>query len=176
MTCGVRLFFAIGLWGLLDLSHLRRGLDEVQELRWVSPDKVHITLNFLGEVDRTACDDAKARLAEVASEQAPFTLQWGHAGSFPEGRPPHVLWVGVNPVSADRVGRISRDLGNDRPTPHVTVARVKGLVGREVVGKWKAVRCSWPDVRVTQIQLVESKLTPAGPIYSVISSERLRGE
>lgn len=170
----MRLFYAIGLWGLLDLTHFRDVLEGVPQLRWVAPDRVHITLNFLGEVDPRACKDAAATLRHVAGNYAPITLQWQGTGSFPLGRSPRVLWVGLDDESARQVTDMSQDLGNRRPTPHVTVARVRGALPAEAVERWKAVQCTWPEVRVTQIQLVESKLTPAGPIYSVVASEKLR--
>ncbi|NLU41068.1 MAG: hypothetical protein GXX08_02575, partial [Firmicutes bacterium] len=71
--------------------------------------------------------------------------------------------------------RLSRDLGNDRPSPHVTIARVKDVVQSDLVAQWRRVEPKWPDVPVERIQLVESKLTPRGPVYSVVASESLRG-
>lgn len=169
----MRLFYAIGLWGLLDVRRFRRGLDGVTQLRWVSPDLVHITLNFLGEVSRDACLEATSRLGKVASSHPRFTLEFGSTGTFPAGGSPRVLWVGLSRQSADHVSRLSRDLGSDRPSPHVTVARVRGVVSKDFVAKWSRVVCDWPDVHVSQIQLVESKLTPSGPVYSVVACEKL---
>jgi len=170
----MRLFYAIGLWGLLDLTHLRKTLDDLPQLRWVAPERVHITLSFLGEVSADVCKDAAETLKDVAANYAPFTLKWQGVGSFPLGRPPRVLWVGLDDLSARQVIRMSKDLGNRRPAPHVTVARVKGVLPDEAVERWQTVECAWPQVRVTQIQLVESKLTPTGPIYTIVASEKLR--
>jgi 2'-5' RNA ligase len=169
----MRLFYAIGLWELLDTAPLRRGFEGIRELRWVDPDLIHITLNFLGEVDRETCDEAVSRLAHVAPSHMAFALEFGSTGAFPERGNPRVLWVGLSRRSAERVSRLSRDLGNDRPSPHVTIARVKGTVQNDVVERWSRVEPNWPDLHVEQIQLVESKLTPRGPIYSIVASESL---
>jgi len=171
----MRLFYAIALWGLLDTLPLRRGFEGMRQLRWVDPDLIHITLNFLGEVDKKACEEAVFRLAQVASGHEPFTLEFASTGAFPERGSPRVLWVGLSRESADRVSRLSRDLGNDRPSPHVTIARVKDVVQSDLVAQWRRVEPKWPDVPVERIQLVESKLTPRGPVYSVVASESLRG-
>ena len=127
-----------------------------------------------GEVSADVCKDAAETLKDVAANYAPFTLKWQGVGSFPLGRPPRVLWVGLDDLSARQVIRMSKDLGNRRPAPHVTVARVKGVLPDEAVERWQTVECAWPQVRVTQIQLVESKLTPTGPIYTIVASEKLR--
>lgn len=171
----MRLFYAIGLWGLLDTLPLRRGLEGIRQLRWVDPDLIHITLNFLGEVDKKACDEAVSRLGQVAAGHGAFTLEFASTGAFPDRGSPRVLWVGLSRESADRVSRLSRDLGDDRPSPHVTVARVKDVVQGDLVAKWSRIEPKWPDVHVEQIQLVESKLTPRGPVYSIVASENLRG-
>ena len=168
----MRLFYAIGLRGLLDTTPLRRGFGGIKELRWVDPDLMHITLNFLGEVDNKACDEAVSRLAQVAAGHEPFTLEFGPAGAFPERGSPRVLWVGLSRESADRVSKLSRDLGSDRPSPHVTVARVKGVVQSDIATQWSRIEPNWPDQHADRIQLVESKLTPR-PVYTIVASESL---
>jgi len=172
----MRLFYAIGLWRLLDLSHLRDSLRDVTQLRWVTSDRVHITLRFLGEVEPGALQELAGKLRDVAGKHEPFVLRWGRVGSFPRNGLPRVLWVGLDELSEEQVVNISRDLGNDQPTPHVTVARVRGVLPRQVAKQWETVECGWPQVPVNQIELVESKLTPAGPIYRTIAAEKLKAK
>jgi 2'-5' RNA ligase len=98
-------------------------------LRWVPPERWHLTLAFLGQVDAGRVDGLRDRLARAAARHSPVTMQLAGAGRF-GGR---VLWVGIRGAVAD-VGRLagsvaagSRRAGipvEDRPyRPHLTIAR-----------------------------------------------------
>lgn len=62
-------------------------------LRWVAPAGIHLTLQFLGEVDDGLAPSVLAALA--ALEVAPFSLSLAGLGAFPTARQPRVVWVGL---------------------------------------------------------------------------------
>ena len=128
------------LFAALELPpHIRDALLAAQGgvagARWQRDDQLHLTLRFIGEVDRHQAQDISAALATVNVQ--PFTLSLSHPGTFEkprfEGRGRiDTLWVGVTP-QAD-VSTLSRRIdaalaraGLPPETrafiPHITMAR-----------------------------------------------------
>src|SRR5207237_6913856 len=66
--------------------------------RWQRDDQLHLTLRFIGEVDRHGAQDIAAALAGVRS--APFRLNLGTAGVFDKRGRIDTLWLGVTAVDA----------------------------------------------------------------------------
>lgn len=125
---GMRLFLA--LWPDDDL---RARLLSVQG-RWVwperaaavPPDRLHLTLHFLGDVDEGAAASLAASLPPVAS---PFTLRLAQAALWPQGiavLEPEAVPDGLSAIHAE-LGALLRSQGlrvEARPfRPHVTLAR-----------------------------------------------------
>jgi 2'-5' RNA ligase len=150
-------------------------------VRWVAPEKVHLTLKFLGEISPeqvTAVGEATAR---VAADSQPFDLEAVGIGVFPNVRRPRVVWVGVE----GDLGVLRRlqayletalaGLGfspERRPfSAHLTMGRVRRRtspgdarhVGEVVTGLQVSSLGRW---RVDEIVVVRSDLRPTGPIYT----------
>lgn len=66
-----------------------------RDVRWVRLDGLHLTLRFLGptEDDRVAPTIAAVQVA--AATTGPIDIELSGAGTFPSGRRPRTLWVGV---------------------------------------------------------------------------------
>ncbi|MDE2355610.1 MAG: RNA 2',3'-cyclic phosphodiesterase [Alphaproteobacteria bacterium] len=108
------------------LSPLMAG---VPGAHWHTPDKLHLTLRFFGEIDERQADDLDAELAGVAGEG--FDLALVGVGSFQRGGAPHHLWAGVEAPAAlrdlnrrcERAARRAGLVADTRTfTPHVTLA------------------------------------------------------
>ena len=103
--------------------------------RYEAPEKLHITLAFLGFVDPQDVEDVRAYLAEVAAHHAPFDLTLDKIGAFPHERRPRIVYVGArNQGEAYRLLAAElcdayTVLGFNLPeetVAHVTIARIKG--------------------------------------------------
>lgn len=104
------------------------------QARYESPEKLHITLAFLGNVEHDRVADAEAALTRIAAGTRPFTLTLDRLGAFPHERKPRIVYIG----SRDQ-GQLYRDLATrtreayealgfefkDDSIAHVTIARVK---------------------------------------------------
>jgi 2'-5' RNA ligase len=151
--------------------------------RWVEPERMHLTLRFIGEVDGVRAEDITAALAEVRG--APFALTLRGVGNFEQGRTPTAIWVGV--VEREAVVRlhekVERQLGligfAPEPRkfhPHVTLARLKGA-WRDRVAQFLALRHGFAaePFTVESFHLFSSHRGTGGAVYRVEASYPLDG-
>lgn len=99
--------------------------------RWIDPADYHITLRFLGDVDRRTANDLDEFLADIRSY--PFEVTLDAIGSF-GGDKPRAVFARVQPtprlaeLQAD-LERLMRRLGlpaeGRKFVPHVTLARLR---------------------------------------------------
>jgi len=147
--------------------------------RWTADDNLHVTVLFLGGVDEAAVTDLAGDLGRAAASTASFTMAHEALMLAPPGRrPPTMIWAtfsGREPYAV-LVGTISSstkrhapDAATDKePLPHVTLARSKDKViaprGQDV----RQLPQTPESFLVNEILLVESRLTPSGPVYTVV--------
>lgn len=88
----MRLFVAIPLPGDLRarLSGFAAG---VPKARWVAPENLHLTLRFIGEVDKAQARDVDAALTQISLPA--FSLSLAGVDRFGAGEKVRSLWVGV---------------------------------------------------------------------------------
>ena len=167
---------------------LRRGAGRAgDEVRWVPPANVHLTLQFLGAVPEERVAAVEAALGEAAAGARPLSLSVRGVGGFPNARRPRVLWAGLEgdlaPLAALVAGLGARlgKLGfppEDRPfSPHLTLGRARdghgapGLAGA-LARAGQAEAAPW---RASELVLFESHLSPRGPRYEAIARVALGG-
>lgn len=144
----------------------------VEGARWQNDDQLHLTLRFVGEVDRHAARDLGDALSAVSS--ARFGLTVRGVGHFERKGRPHTLWAGVAPSppleslrhQVERACRAAGLAGETRRfMPHVTLARLGG--GAAGAGGWLARHgaLTAPDWQVATLRLYESRLGSGGSVY-----------
>lgn len=175
-----RLFIGLDLPSKIDMS-LQLMAGGIPGARWQSPEQLHLTLHFIGDVDGGT---ARRLAAALQSLEAPsFELALRGAGVFPLRGQPRSLWIGVSDSEAllrvhRRCARILDKLGlpreSRRYTPHVTIARLKRSPEREVAAWIQShmlfASASFP---VTRVLLYSSVLAPSGPKYRVEAATML---
>ncbi len=187
----MRLFIAVEIPEPVRREVARRvaGLRErLPQARWVDPEKVHLTLVFLGEVAEDRLPGLSARLREALARYPPLPMRLSGAGTFPPGRPARVAWLGLEApeelgsLQADAVQAAVETIGHepeDRPyRPHVTLARCPSPWKRDAIEKLVAafpgtIGQPWVADRVV---LMESKLSPKGARYRVAEEFPLEGD
>ncbi len=141
----MRLFVAVelgaGMRGAADrfAEQLRRRVGRTLDARWVSAEKMHVTVRFIGHVPD---DHVPSMLDSLAPQIAipPFDVSLAECGVFPLHGPPRVLWIGLGEgvpslqTLHDECNRRLAALGfpaEDRPfRAHLTLARIKGRPAR----------------------------------------------
>jgi 2'-5' RNA ligase len=147
---------------------------------WVQPDRMHLTLRFLGEVSEEQIAVITASMTDVCRDIAPFTLVCEGLGGFPNLRKPSVIWVGVSPFAPD-LARIqtaaetgARACGLSPETkrfhPHVTLARIRNPEDVSALTQQAEAESAFCTgaFDVFHVSLFSSELTPRGPVYTRI--------
>ena len=156
-------------------------MDDSPEFRWQDEEQLHLTLRFVGEVDRPMATDLAHALARVRSD--PFQVRINGIGRF-EQRSGGALWAGVEPKAplaalAAKVERTCQQVGlvPERRAfhPHITLARWKGRRSREV-GEFieRKSSLSSDPFDVTEFILFESRLSRHGAQYEKVATYELR--
>ena len=147
----------------------------VSGARWQSEDQLHLTLRFIGEVDRHRAGDVHAALGAI--HHAPFEIALNGIGAFDRRGWPDAVWAGVaphEPLKAlhKKVDAALRRVGvapDQRAfLPHVTLARLKrssGPVGNLLE---QSGGLASPPFAVDHFALFESTLTPDGAVYTIV--------
>lgn len=192
----MRLFFAIELThdvraraAILQAS-LRSELPE-GSYRWTKPDLFHVTLAFLGDVEKSQLP----RLSDIAKEvcEAEYTtdLEFKGLNYFDSPRRPRVLWIPAIQIAsrspftvvAQRLEKAASEFlevdSSNAIIPHITLARLSGQLNRAVVNKVEeAVKnnatYSCGQMLATKISLMESNLKGDGPRYQLIEQFALK--
>lgn len=151
----MRIFAAILLPSEV-VQHLDEHVDGVRtarpDLRWVSPSRWHVTLEFMGECGPREVARQTERWERRAHRSAPMQLSLAGAGAFPHAWNARVLWTGLG-------GDVAawRKLAGFEQDPHLTLARTR--VQTDLTGLVdELARYQGPVWQVEEITLVESRL------------------
>ena len=152
-------------------------MDDGPDFRWQDEDQLHLTLRFVGEVERPVAEDLAVVLARIRAE--PFELRIAGVGRF-EQRSSGALWAGVEPKAplaalAGKVERACQAVGLEPERrayhPHITLARWKGRRTREVQDFLeRQAGLSSPPFEVHALLLFESRLSRHGARYEEVAS------
>jgi 2'-5' RNA ligase len=163
---------------VLDL--LIDAMDDSPDFRWQDEEQLHLTLRFIGEVDRPVADDIATALGRIRAER--FQLRVKGVGRF-EQRSSGALWAGVEPKEpvaalAAKVERVCQQQGLEPERrafhPHITLARWKGRRTREVQDFLECGRGLASDpFEVDRFILFESRLSRHGAHYEESASYEL---
>ena len=153
-------------------------------ITWVTADRLHITVRFIGHLDPDRADVTCQALA-APLECDPFELTIAGVGAFPPKGRPRVVWAGLTegrqPLSAIEadVGKRLSGVGiapEERPyNPHLTLARVREAGGLRSAALVEAVKDTMLGATtVKAITLFESRLSPKGPTYVALQRTGMR--
>lgn len=186
----LRLFFALWppgqvrrrLWQ--SIEPMRHAVDGV---RWVPPERYHMTLRFMGDVPAELVEDLVAA-AQALEAEKPFRATFGSVGAFPRPASPRVYWVSVKARPLPRLSELLdaalRARGfparKRRFRPHLTLGRARSRGSAPPLWRERAVLPASGagslafDVRA--IDLVRSELFPTGPRYANVHRVVLSGK
>ena len=147
------------------------------EVRWVAPDRMHLTLQFLGEAPEERLDAVRDAVARAAAASLPLRLEVRGAGGFPSARRPRAIWGGVAGdveglqalvLELGRaLGPLGFPAGGRAFSPHFTFGRSRDGRGAAGLGGAIAAAAGAEPIpwRADEVVLFRSHLGPGGSRY-----------
>ncbi len=155
-------------------------------VKWVEEKNIHITLKFLGEVKDNDLERLKNLVKDVVAETKIFEVSYEGLGTFPEGKTPRVIWIGIE-KGKDELKKIADELEETLSkngfrkeerdfSSHATIGRVKE---KKNIGELKKAIEEKKNIRfgkstVSHITIMKSTLSPKGPTYEAIEKIKLQ--
>jgi len=178
-----RLFLAIPLPNIW-LDQLGGLVEQfnIKGVRWTNKENLHITVLFLGDIREEEVAFLLEGL-EIIRTILAFKLEFNDLIFAPPGqKPPRMIWAKIKPSQkltelGQMTYEISKDFCQVRPphkqTPHITLARLKDYANFEKI-RLPQLNLGFFDVK--KVKLIESVLTPQGPIYQEMKRWTLQGQ
>ncbi|MBU0946292.1 MAG: RNA 2',3'-cyclic phosphodiesterase [Proteobacteria bacterium] len=176
----VRLFTAIDLPEEQG-RFLHRLARELSGVRVTPQAQLHLTLNFIGEVDMLLFH--KLRQGYLTVTAAPFSLSLQDVGTFPAKGTANILWAGVAPCQPllqlqqllkERI--LDTEIAQEARVfhPHITLARIKNSSREQLSSFCKAhASLALPPFEVTAFNLYSSSLFATGVTHTLEQRFRL---
>jgi len=143
--------------------------------KWVSPEQLHLTVRFIGDVDGALFRDIKNILDEVNFTL--FSLQLKGVGYFPPRGAPRVLWIGLEksePLQLlrkkidSRLLQVRVEPEGRKFSPHITLARLKNSPVQKIANFLSGNGLfSQEPFMVEDFKLYSSILSPKGAYHRV---------
>ena len=156
------------------------------EVRGVPTGSVHLTYAFVPHADEARCDAIAGVVSTVAAAHRAFPLVLGPARVLWHRRTPRLIELPVV-KGAGAFARLAEALAqgmrreipdlefSPSTSPHATIARFGRRATRaDALSLEQLIDTGERSESVGEVAIVASRLTPAGPVYDVRSSVRLR--
>jgi 2'-5' RNA ligase len=150
-------------------------------VKWVAPENLHWTLQFLGDVDERDIPEVCQAVATAASEVESFDIEAHGAGAFPSVDRPRTLWIGAGEGTREisvlhaTVERRLRKRGyrgeERRFVPHITLGRAGRKGQPQSLASELAELADYDAgaMLVDEVTVYSSQLGPDGPTYDVLA-------
>ena len=176
-----RLFTGLELPAALAAA-LTRIRGDIRGARWQRLEQLHLTLNFLGNLDDNTANAVVKHLA--ALQAAPFALTLAGLHCFGPPDKPRNLWVGVTPEAPvhtlqQQLHLLLEPLGLEQETrrflPHITLARFSRQPGSAAALLTNPPSLPSAILPVNQVALYQSTPSAHGSVYTVVARYPLTG-
>jgi 2'-5' RNA ligase len=151
------------------------------DAKWVKPGDLHLTLKFLGNIEKNNLESIRENIDEVASNLKTFPAYLDNFDFFPNERKPRVFFVKV--AARGLLESIAKSLEErlekigfkkeGRFKPHVTLARIKSIKDIDNLKSKISSIALKESFYIKEIVLIKSTLTSCGPIYENIFKSSL---
>jgi len=153
-----------------------------ENVKWVEPENLHWTLQFLGDLTDVEMAEVCLRTVRTAAKHEGFTIEAKGVGAFPSIHRPRTLWLGAGEGGDQMIAlqasieEALRSLGfrgeNRKFVPHLTLGRVgRGPTGGKVLADRLAKLADFDGgvMGLDAVTVYASELGREGPTYHVLA-------
>lgn len=156
-------------------ASLLAAMGGVPGARWQTDDQLHLTLRYIGEVDRPLAEDVAIALGHVHFPVIEAAIHG--VGEFDSRGRANAIWAGVRPHNAlaqlhrkvdQTLVRVGLEPDHRAYLPHITLARLNGPAN--IADRYLADHAglSSPEFAFTHLYLYESSLGTGGASYEAV--------
>jgi 2'-5' RNA ligase len=181
----IRLFIALKIPdevknNLLDVCH---EINESSEFfKWEKPEKIHLTLKFIGEVEEELVSSIAKEIAFVEDYNS-FNFNVTTFGFFYRNGLSRILWAGLQTDESiqklvkqlnERLSIFSIPVERRKFKPHLTMLRLKKDPSKEFIQKFEEYSFDNWNFSSSEITLIKSELLSTGARYTDIKKYNLK--
>ncbi len=165
------------------LNIIRDKIGELQNVKWESRNKLHLTLKFFGDTKKELIDSYASAIERISKKYDSLDLSFNHFGVFRKGNEPKIFWVGLNEnrnlnEMVSEIETTFSEFGfnkeNRKYQPHLTLLRFRGYEDSEKILSLTEVNLPIIKFRANKITFYESKLLPSASVYREIKNYYLK--
>jgi 2'-5' RNA ligase len=150
----------------------------VADARWQDDEQLHLTIRYIGEVERRVAEDVAAELGHVHANAIVASI--AGVGAFDRRGRIDALWAGLTPHDAmaalhrkvdHALVRLGLPPEGRAYLPHVTLARLPRSADPAEIERWRAANAGLATAafRMEHLILYESTLGPDGARYDTVA-------
>ncbi len=181
----IRVFIAIEIADEIK-ERLSEYIDKLRragaDVKWVVPENIHLTLRFLGYIEKDTLPGLNKIVSDAVSSQEPFNISIGNIGAFPSLKRPRIVYVCVDEKENnllklyENLNKQVEGLGikeeSRKYVGHITLGRIR--TQKNISNLTSALKSETDRFfgleKVSYLTLMQSNLTPKGPIYTKLNN------
>lgn len=172
-----RIFLAIRIPNEIsdEIEKFKKGLERILDAKFVEKENFHYNLKFFGLRTDFEIKKIKEAVRNAIKRIGKFEIEIRGVGFFPDERKPRVVWLGVGEgkekmiklflLLEEEFQKIKIEKEIRKFVPHLTICRLKSSRNKEILLKKAKRNKTFGKFEVSEINLIESKLSPKGPKY-----------
>jgi|WetSurMetagenome_2_1015567.scaffolds.fasta_scaffold49884_1 RNA 2',3'-cyclic 3'-phosphodiesterase len=166
------------------ISSTLRSLLDKDNIAWVDPSNLHITLAFLGDTEEERISIASIILKRISNDFQRFRFNLRGTGIFRNFNDPRVIWCGIeqsielmqlNNLIMKELMITGFKVEERQFKPHITIGRIKSIRNagmlKSAIERFQSSFIQ--EVLVSEVILFESILKPSGPVYKPVGIFKL---
>ncbi len=148
---------------------------------WVTKDKIHLTLKFIGEVEENLVPPISAEIDFVENYRS-FDFKVSRFGFFFRDKRPKILWAGLK--TDESIYKLVEELNKRMEIfnieserrkfkSHLTLLRIKNKLDENFINNFNNYQFDDLNFKTNKIALVKSELFRTGAQYTEIKNYEL---
>lgn len=164
------------------IFNLINDFDDAKFFRWEQKHKIHLTLKFIGEIEKNLIPEIITKL-NFLNNLSTQTLELTNFGSFYYKKEPKIFWAGLK-VSDELINAVNLvedylyEFGIEKEKrnfkPHLTLLRIKNIAKTDFLSKLKDLNFEPIVFEADKIVLYKSELLPTGSVYKSLHKFQLK--